>query len=200
MAEQIVTRADAIAQGRKRYFDGMPCRNGHISEWFVKGNRCVACQEISVAKWRAANPDTWRESNRKSKQQNQAKYNAEQRADYAKNPQKYKAAWKRYYENKREWHIARASVGEHKRRALLKGCGGSHTAAEARAILEAQGHRCANCDADLRKVKKHLDHVMPLTRGGSNDKSNLAWLCEPCNRRKAARDPIEFAQAQGRLL
>lgn len=200
MAERIVTREEARLQGSNRYYTGVLCRHGHDSERRVADTRCVACLEKSVAAWRAANPEKWRESNRVSKTSNQNRYNAVQRDDYAKNPEKYKAAWKRYYKKKRAWHIERATVTGRKRRAQMKGSGGDHTAAEARAILAAQGHRCANCGTDLQKAKKHVDHIVPLARGGSNDKGNLQYLCAPCNLAKGARDPIEFAQAQGRLL
>jgi 5-methylcytosine-specific restriction endonuclease McrA len=86
------------------------------------------------------------------------------------------------------------------RRALEAGAAGTHTSSDLKTILAAQRHRCANCNADLRKVKKHLDHIIPLKRGGTNDKTNLQYLCAPCNLAKAAKDPIAFAREQGRLL
>lgn len=43
----ILTRMDAISQGLNRYFDGKPCRNGHISEKYVRKNYCCECKIIS---------------------------------------------------------------------------------------------------------------------------------------------------------
>lgn len=88
----------------------------------------------------------------------------------------------------------------HTRRARKKASGGTHTAADIAAIAKAQGHRCAYCRADLRKTKRHVDHIMPLALGGSNDKSNIQLTCQPCNLSKGARDPIAFAQERGMLL
>ena len=48
---QIITRAEAEAQGLKRYFTGKPCKHGHISELWIKGG-CIECQ---LSKRRAAN-------------------------------------------------------------------------------------------------------------------------------------------------
>ncbi|MCA9565373.1 MAG: HNH endonuclease, partial [Myxococcales bacterium] len=33
------------------------------------------------------------------------------------------------------------------------------------------------------------DHVIPLSKGGTDDMNNLAWLCRvPCHRDKTARE------------
>lgn len=46
----------------------------------------------------------------------------------------------------------------------------------------------------------HVDHIIPLAKGGAHEVTNLCIACPSCNLRKAARDPIEFAQSLGRLL
>ena len=43
--------------------------------------------------------------------------------------------------------------------------------------------KCAVCRC---QVKLEFDHVVPLSRGGSNTARNLQLLCEPCNRKKGA--------------
>jgi 5-methylcytosine-specific restriction endonuclease McrA len=85
------------------------------------------------------------------------------------------------------------------RRARERAAPGSHTAADVRWIYAAQKGKCACCRIRVRKDRQ-VDHIISLARGGSNFRSNLQILCASCNRRKNARDPIEFMQAHGYLL
>lgn len=66
-------------------------------------------------------------------------------------------------------------------------------------IRELQKNRCAICRASLRKGD-HLDHIVPLARGGTHSPGNLQLLCPPCNLAKSNRDPIVHMQSLGRLL
>lgn len=66
-------------------------------------------------------------------------------------------------------------------------------------IRTAQSDKCAICKERLNG-KGHLDHIMPLARGGKHEPSNLQFLCPPCNLHKSDRDPIVHMQSLGRLL
>ena len=80
---------------------------------------------------------------------------------------------------------------------------GSHTNADVMAIFKAQRGLCANCKIKLLKSGKskfHVDHIMPLARGGSNWPSNLQCLCPSCNMRKHAKTPEDWAKENGRLI
>lgn len=46
----------------------------------------------------------------------------------------------------------------------------------------------------------HVDHYVPLIRGGKHALDNLVISCAPCNLKKNAKDPIEFAKTLGRLF
>jgi 5-methylcytosine-specific restriction endonuclease McrA len=110
------------------------------------------------------------------------------------NPERHNekvAAWKAA-------NPATVSANRAKRRARVLGAEGSHTKEEALALLEAQGYFCNNpyCEADLINVTPHLDHIVSLTRGGSNYASNLQWLCEPCNMRKHTTDWKDWLKLQ----
>lgn len=41
---EIIQRAEAKERGLKRYFDGKPCRAGHIAERLVSSCQCVECR------------------------------------------------------------------------------------------------------------------------------------------------------------
>lgn len=66
-------------------------------------------------------------------------------------------------------------------------------------IFAAQKGRCAICRVSIR-TRRHLDHVVPLARGGEHAPRNLQYLCPPCNLTKNSRDPIDFMRSLGRLL
>jgi 5-methylcytosine-specific restriction endonuclease McrA len=85
------------------------------------------------------------------------------------------------------------------RRARQLAAEGSHTANELKALFKAQKGKCAYCSQSIRKGY-HVDHVIPLARGGSNWISNIAFACARCNTSKGATDPIVYAQRLGRLL
>lgn len=88
-------------------------------------------------------------------------------------------------------------------RARKRNAGGSHSSADIRGIFQNQRGLCANCQTKLIKSgakKYHVDHIMPLSKGGSNDKYNLQCLCAECNQRKHAKDPLSWAAENGRLL
>ena len=49
--------------------------------------------------------------------------------------------------------------------------------------------QCANCGANIVGELQgviHIDHIVPLVRGGCNDIVNLQILCDTCNRQKSA--------------
>ena len=51
-------------------------------------------------------------------------------------------------------------------------------------VLQRDGYKCCACGASPAKdpnVVLHIDHINPVSRGGSNALENLQTLCEKCN-------------------
>lgn len=104
--------------------------------------------------------------------------------------------------SQRAWKKAnpeKVKVDIHRRRARERAAEGSHTADELKALFQRQRGRCAYCSKSIRNGY-HVDHIIPLARGGSNWISNIALACAKCNLTKSATDPIEFARRNGKLL
>jgi 5-methylcytosine-specific restriction endonuclease McrA len=82
-----------------------------------------------------------------------------------------------------------------RRRALIAAATGDHTAADVRVQYERQNGRCLYCE---KKVGEdyHVDHVIPLSKGGSNGPENIVIACSSCNCKKKDKMPAEFC---GRL-
>lgn len=60
-----------------------------------------------------------------------------------------------------------------------------------RNILLRDRFTCAYCKKKLTGVNLTLDHVVPKSRGGADEWSNLVACCRPCNNRKGSRTPEE---------
>ena len=52
-------------------------------------------------------------------------------------------------------------------------------------ILRRDGYRCTYCEDT--EAAMCVDHIVPLSRGGSNDPDNLTACCIPCNSSKSDR-------------
>ena len=87
-----------------------------------------------------------------------------------------------------------------KRRAKIRKAGGFFTAFQINELYAKQRGKCANCGCKLMDANMARDHRHPLAKGGSNDISNIELLCRPCNQRKSAKDPLQWANENGRLL
>jgi 5-methylcytosine-specific restriction endonuclease McrA len=52
-----------------------------------------------------------------------------------------------------------------------------------RAVLDRDGHLCGYCDARADTI----DHIVPRSRGGRNEWTNVVAACAKCNHRKGSR-------------
>jgi 5-methylcytosine-specific restriction endonuclease McrA len=68
-----------------------------------------------------------------------------------------------------------------RRRARKMGAEGSHTREEWIEILKQHNYRCAYCGT-MENITK--DHIIPLSKNGSDYASNIQPLCKSCNSRK----------------
>ena len=82
----------------------------------------------------------------------------------------------------------------------MRRAAGAIDAAVVNFLMHAQRGKCAVCKTSIAGAPYHLDHIKPLARGGTNQRTNLQLLCPPCNLSKSAKDPIDFMQSRGFLL
>lgn len=70
---------------------------------------------------------------------------------------------------------------------------------EKRLAIYLRDHfRCVYCDRNLARVKaklRCLDHVIPVTKGGTNHENNLVLSCKVCNERKGDKLGTDYAKA-----
>jgi 5-methylcytosine-specific restriction endonuclease McrA len=63
-----------------------------------------------------------------------------------------------------------------------------------RTILERDRHTCAYCGDTTGPFQ--IDHIHPVSRGGTNDPDNLACACRTCNLSKRAMTVAEWKGVQ----
>jgi len=108
---------------------------------------------------------------------NQEQFKERHKKYYAKNREKILETNKKYYRNHKDQTFKRFL----KRKALLFGTGGELTEQDWQEVLQRYGNLCLMCGT---KENITRDHVIPISRGGRNDKYNIQPLCGKCNRVK----------------
>lgn len=191
------SRAQAIATGDGVYFTGLPCKRGHIAQRKTKTGHCIECTAaVYKAEVRAKDPHKLRRAKAEWRRRNPDKVSGESRRYREKHLEKVTArldAWRKANPDQVRAHA-------NNRRARKLAAGGSYTKADVAAIMKAQSGRCAYCKRKLEGIERHVDHIIPLAKGGSNHRRNLQILCRPCNQRKWAKAPEHFAREMGLLL
>ncbi len=79
-----------------------------------------------------------------------------------------------------------------RRRAAESGATGTYTWAEVVGVWIALGRTCCYCHEPTTLDQIEPDHVVPLSRGGSNSITNIVPACGPCNGSKGALTLVEW--------
>ena len=138
---------------------------------------------------RAAYDKTFRETHRDLKRENDRKSR--------RNRQPFRVQIMRDYWNKwRGNNPLKVKVKSAKVRAKRNNAEGCYTHEDIALQLKTQKGLCWWCECDLNGVY-HIDHRIPLTRGGTHNPENIVISCPHCNLTKNNKMPWEWI---GRLL
>lgn len=149
-------------------------------EWYAKARLDPSFLAARAAR-AAANKDRKREYDKAYRALDPAKALERAKAWRKANPEK-RAAIIRAYDARRRAQTA-GGVSTRDLAAWTKA---------AKKVCYWCGRRCAK--------SYHVDHYKPLSRGGAHELENLVIACAPCNLKKNAKDPLDFAREVGRLL
>ena len=78
----------------------------------------------------------------------------------------------------------RRAITERRRARLVEAPINDFTRQDWRALCKASGYRCAYCHEKFAFKDLTMDHITPLSKGGSHTLSNIIPACQPCNSRK----------------
>lgn len=176
--------------------------------WYEKNKKTA----IDRAKaWKKENTDkvkicnkNYRIKNKKSVKEKSARWAKEnpekgraKTARYArKYPERVRERSAKYKRNNPE----KVKSQKQNRRARVIENGGEISHDHIKKLILFQKNKCFVCRLNFKKNGFHVDHIVPLSRGGKNDNKNIQLLCPICNHKKHAKDPIKFMQEMGYLL
>lgn len=166
----------ASTQAGLSTYDGAPCPLGHDGVRYVSNYGCVECARLPEAKCQKSEYD---KSYRASLDPDVL--NARSAAWRKKNPEKRSAIGKAYSAKRR----SQEKTGD----TTAVVCAWETAAKK---VCYWCGRKCAE--------DYHVDHYQPLSKGGQHVVANLVIACPPCNLKKNAKDPLEFAKQVGRLF
>lgn len=200
---KLVSRSAAKESGLTRYFTGIPCANGHVSERLTCDHSCIACNRESAAAERARNPEAARGRVRKSYQRHIEKQRASAREHMRA---KFKADPDAFRLKRREKRAADPIVAfKHRARQMVRSAfirSGHRKAKKTEALLG-----CALDEFRLHIERQFLpgmnwgnmklweiDHIVAMATATTQDEAealnkftNLRPLWREQNRSKAAK-------------
>src|SRR5260221_199932 len=137
--------------------------------------QCKNCRSIQRKQHRAEN----REAYRAYEQSQLGKHREQSRKHKAAHREEYRQASREYWKKHPEERI----TNTRNRRARIRKAEGKHTAADVRKQYDRQKGKCYYCLA-IVGTTYHVDHVIPVSRGGSNSPENIVIACPTCNMSK----------------
>jgi len=161
----------------------------NVTKRFCSSN----CQ---ISRWSATarrnNPAHYHARDKRMRERNAKKIRASLRDWWIRNREKVSKARKRYY---KEWATANPEINRNKRsrrRARERNTLTLITLTVQEWILLVSAYHscCAYCGVQVDKPT--IDHILPLSKGGSHTLDNVLPSCLPCNKSKASRDVGEF--------
>lgn len=208
----IVPRGLATARGEQDYFTGIPCKRGHVALRTVSSGMCKQCASEKSSAYTVANKDKLNENRRVRNSKNPEKSRALRNAWRANNPEKAREMERRalakviakdpdrYRLRAARWakdNPEKARINIAARRARQVAAEGAFTTKDVSQLFRKQKGLCAYCFIKVGK-SYHIDHILPLVKGGTNWPDNLQICCKPCNLSKGKKTHDEFVQYRAR--
>lgn len=160
-------------------------------------NACKSCAKARAAKWYVDNPEQAAKSRTEYQKTHKDEHNAINKRYYARLGEKGKQL-KRKHRHDSYYRDLEKSRKNQRLRAHARRVAGGVTIKQSDIDLQyrSQKGKCWHCGKELNG-KFHIDHLIPIVRGGGNQPENLVISCQPCNNSKSSKTTMEW---NGRLF
>lgn len=170
-------------------------RSGYRKHLRLKEFPCADCKKANTEyskKWQSTNPEQNKKHREQYRKQSKEKISEYQKNWYQTNKDRLLRQSKNYYENNKEKSFAKAR----RRKAKLKNL--QTEVYTVNQIIDLYGNICHICqkEIDLSLSRKagnpewerslHLDHVIPISKGGTDTVDNVKPAHAVCNLIKGA--------------
>ena len=183
-----------------------------LTAYHLGQRRCIACKKGNRAARRASDPvghrarerayrisrgeaerryqREWKRKRRATDPAGDLAYARAYRANHRSERARYTRTWRmRHPDSYKAWGLRHYAARKGARVRLL-------SSADIAAMLREQEGRCAYCRLPLGDPW-HLDHKIPLSRGGHHDRENVCASCPTCNMCKYNKTAGEFLVMRG---
>ena len=144
-------------------------------------------------RWRENNREAARAATKRWEKANRVHVEAKKKEWWDANPEKRHKYNQRFRKENPEKIRRWEKNNTYRRRALKRQAEGSFTYEEFFALCNESRWICTYCGCRLDPETATADHMIPLSRNGSNDIKNIAPACQSCNSRKKDKTPEEYA-------
>jgi HNH endonuclease len=197
-------------QERREYYKKWRRNNPNYDREYRAANR--ERRRLTQRLWRLANPHRIKIYKRRDRERHKHTTIKSRYKKWAEaNRPRVRLAGQRHYWDNRETILARQKefrknhpeimrVRAQRRRSRVVNAEGKHSAKDILALYESQDGRCGYCGIRLCwdvPNDIHIDHMIPLSRSGSNWPENLCLTCDYCNLSKSNRMPEEWQRMRG---
>ena len=145
-----------------------------------------------------ANPEKYEEARRKYRETHREEINEKAKERRQQDLEHYREIGRKSYERNAEerrrysaeyfkLHPEKSVEASNRRRAQKLASGGSHTEEEWQSLKVFYDYKCLCCGKREPEIRLTRDHVIPLTKGGTDSIDNVQPLCARCNSKKNSK-------------